>query len=577
MGDVTLTIDGRQVTVPAGTSVLEAATQAGVKIPTLCYLEGLNEIGSCRLCVVEIEGAKTLAASCVTPAAQGMVVHSNTRQVREARRAVLELIISNHPFDCLTCVRSGSCELQALAESLGIREIRFAGAKAHHAVDNSTPSIVRDPDKCILCRRCVAVCEQVQGVSAINVSGRGFNSVVSPAGQLPLGDAACTLCGQCILVCPTGALSEVDSTRKVWEALGDAKKHVVVQTAPAIRVALGEEFGLAPGSIVTGQLVAGLRALGFDRVFDTNFTADLTILEEGNELLQRLTTGGTLPMITSCSPGWIKFIEHFYPDMLGNLSTCKSPQQMFGALAKTYYAERAGVDPADMFVVSIMPCTAKKFECERPEMRSSGYQDVDAVLTTRELARMLREAGIDPTALEPEDYDAPLGIGTGAAVIFGATGGVMEAALRTVYEVVMKQDLPSLDFREVRGFEGIKEAEVVLGDTTVRVAVAHTLGNARKLLERVRSGEAFYHFIEIMACPGGCIGGGGQPIGTNTERRLERIDAIYQADRDLPLRKSHDNPEVKQLYEEFLGEPLGHKSHELLHTQYTARGVWPKR
>ena len=577
MGDVTLTIDGRQVTVPAGTSVLEAATQAGVKIPTLCYLEGLNEIGSCRLCVVEIEGAKTLAASCVTPAAQGMVVHSNTRQVREARRAVLELIISNHPFDCLTCVRSGSCELQALAESLGIREIRFAGAKAHHAVDDSTPSIVRDPDKCILCRRCVAVCEQVQGVSAINVSGRGFNSVVSPAGQLPLGDAACTLCGQCILVCPTGALSEVDSTRKVWEALGDAKKHVVVQTAPAIRVALGEEFGLAPGSIVTGQLVAGLRALGFDRVFDTNFTADLTILEEGNELLQRLTTGGTLPMITSCSPGWIKFIEHFYPDMLGNLSTCKSPQQMFGALAKTYYAEKAGVDPADMFVVSIMPCTAKKFECERPEMRSSGYQDVDAVLTTRELARMLREAGIDPTALEPEDYDAPLGIGTGAAVIFGATGGVMEAALRTVYEVVMKQDLPSLDFREVRGFEGIKEAEVVLGDTTVRVAVAHTLGNARKLLERVRSGEAFYHFIEIMACPGGCIGGGGQPIGTNTERRLERIDAIYQADRDLPLRKSHDNPEVKQLYEEFLGEPLGHKSHELLHTQYTARGVWPKR
>ncbi len=577
MGDVTLTIDGKQVTVPAGTSVLEAATQAGVKIPTLCYLEGLNEIGSCRLCVVEIEGAKTLAASCVTPAAQGMVVHTNTKHVREARRAVLELIISNHPFECLTCVRSGSCELQALAESLGIREVRFEGAKAHHPVDDSTPSIVRDPDKCILCRRCVAVCEQVQGVSAINVSGRGFDSVVSPAGQLPLNDAACTLCGQCILVCPTGALSEVDSTRKVWEALGDPKKHVVVQTAPAIRVALGEEFGLAPGSIVTGQLVAGLRALGFDRVFDTNFTADLTILEEGNELLQRLTTGGTLPMITSCSPGWIKFIEHFYPDMLGNLSTCKSPQQMFGALAKTYYAEKAGVDPADMFVVSIMPCTAKKFECERPEMRSSGYQDVDAVLTTRELARMLREAGIDPTALEPASYDAPLGIGTGAAVIFGATGGVMEAALRTVYEVVMKKELPSLDFRDVRGFEGIKEAEVVLGDITVRVAVAHTLGNARKLLERVRSGEASYHFIEIMACPGGCIGGGGQPIGTNTERRLQRIDAIYQADRDLPLRKSHDNPEVKQLYDEFLGEPLGHKSHELLHTHYTARGIWPER
>ncbi len=577
MGEVTLTIDGRQVTVPAGTSVLEAATQAGAKIPTLCYLEEINEIGSCRLCVVEIEGAKTLAASCVTPAAQGMVVHTNTKQVREARRAVLELIISNHPFECLTCVRSGSCELQALAESLGIREIRFEGAKSHHCADESTPSIVRDPDKCILCRRCVAVCEHVQGVSAINVSGRGFNSVVGPAGELPLNDVACVLCGQCVLVCPTGALSEVDSTREVWAALADPKKHVVVQTAPAIRVALGEEFGMAPGSIVTGQLVAGLKALGFDRVFDTNFTADLTILEEGNELLQRLQTGGTLPMITSCSPGWIKFIEHFYPDMLDNLSTCKSPQQMFGAVAKTYYAEKAGVDPADMYVVSIMPCTAKKFECERPEMRSSGYKDVDAVLTTRELARMLREAGIDPSGLEPENYDAPLGIGTGAAVIFGATGGVMEAALRTVYEVVMGKELPSLDFCEVRGFEGIKEAEVALGDTVVRVAVAHTLANARKLLDRVKSGEASYHFIEIMACPGGCIGGGGQPIGTNTERRLSRIDATYQADRDLPIRKSHENPEVKQLYDEFLGKPLGHKSHELLHTHYTARGIAPKR
>jgi NADH-quinone oxidoreductase subunit G/NADP-reducing hydrogenase subunit HndD len=459
---------------------------------------------------------------------------------------------------------------------LGIREIRFEGAKSHHSVDESTPSIVRDPDKCILCRRCVAVCEQVQGVSAINVSGRGFNSVVGPAGELPLNDVACTLCGQCVLVCPTGALSEVDSTREVWKALADPKKHVVVQTAPAIRVALGEEFGMEPGSIVTGQLVAGLRALGFDRVFDTNFTADLTILEEGNELLQRLQTGGTLPMITSCSPGWIKFIEHFYPDMLGNLSTCKSPQQMFGAIAKTYYAEKAGIDPADMYVVSIMPCTAKKFECERPEMRSSGYKDVDAVLTTRELARMLREAGIDPSTLEADNYDAPLGIGTGAAVIFGATGGVMEAALRTVYEVVMQKELPSLDLREVRGFEGIKEAQVVLGDTTVRVAVAHTLANARKLLERVRSGEASYHFIEIMACPGGCIGGGGQPIGTNTERRLQRIEATYQADRELPLRKSHENPEVKQLYDEFLGEPLGHKSHELLHTHYTARGISSK-
>lgn len=574
MGDVTLTIDGRQVTVPEGTSVLEAAAQAGVNIPSLCYLKDINEIGSCRVCVVEIEGARALAASCVTPAADGMVVHTNTKRVREARRAVLELIISNHPFECLTCVRSGSCELQDLAEAMGIREIRFEGEKAKHPVDESTPSIVRDPDKCILCRRCVSVCEKVQGVSALGVAGRGFDSVVSPAAELPLNDVACTLCGQCVLVCPTGALSEVDSTGAVWKALGDPSKHVVVQTAPAIRVALGEEFGAAPGSIVTGQMVAALRALGFDKVFDTNFTADLTILEEGNELLKRLSEGGKLPMITSCSPGWIKFIEHFYPDMLDHLSTCKSPQQMFGALAKTYYAEKAGIDPKDIFVVSIMPCTAKKFECTRPEMRSSGYQDVDAVLTTRELARMLREIGADPTELEPEEFDAPLGIGTGAAVIFGATGGVMEAALRTVYEVVTEKELESVDFTDVRGFEGIKEAEVDLDGTVVRVAVAHGLGNARKLLEMVKSGEASYEFIEIMACPGGCIGGGGQPIGTNTERRLERIEGIYKADKGLPLRKSHENPAVKTLYEEFLGEPLGERSHELLHTHYTPRGRW---
>ncbi|MCR4427079.1 MAG: NADH-dependent [FeFe] hydrogenase, group A6 [Firmicutes bacterium] len=572
MSEVTLTIDGRQVTVPSGTSVLEAAKQAGVSIPTLCYLRDINVIGACRVCVVEIEGAKALAASCVTPVAPGMVVHTNTKQVRDARRAVVELIISNHPYECLTCVRNGSCELQSLAEAMGIRNIRFEGERATHPVDDSTPSIVRNPDKCILCRRCVSVCEKVQGVSAISTSMRGFNSVVGPAWNLPLSEAACALCGQCVLVCPTGALSEVDSTGEVWRALADPAKHVVVQTAPAIRVALGEEFGLAPGSIVTGQMVAALRALGFDRVFDTDFTADLTIMEEGHELLERLTTGGVLPMITSCSPGWIKFIEHFYPDMLANLSTCKSPQQMFGALAKTYYAEKAGLDPKDIFVVSVMPCTAKKFECKRPEMNSSGYQDVDAVLTTREVARMIREVGLDISRMEPEDYDKPLGISTGAAVIFGATGGVMEAALRTVYEVVTKEELPSLDFESVRGIEGVKEAVVQVGEVPVRVAVAHGLGNARRLLDKVRAGDASYHFIEIMACPGGCIGGGGQPIGTDLERRLERIRAIYEADRGLPIRKSHENPAILALYEEFLGKPLGERSHHLLHTHYSPRG-----
>lgn len=577
MGNVSLTIDGRVVTVPRETTVLQAAAAAGVKIPTLCYLEEINEIGSCRLCVVEIEGARALAASCVTPVAEGMVVHTNTRAVREARKAVLELIISNHPFECLTCIRNKQCELQSLAEAFGIRQVRFEGAHSQHSSDESTPSIVRDPSKCVLCRRCVAVCEHVQGVSAINVSGRGFESVVGPAADLPLNQAACALCGQCVLVCPTGALHEVDSTAKVWAALSDPKKHVVVQTAPAIRVAIGDEFGLAPGSVVTGQLVAALRALGFDRVFDTDFTADLTIIEEGNELLQRLNTGGTLPMITSCSPGWIKFIEHFYPDLLDHLSTCKSPQQMFGALAKTYYAEKAGIDPSDMFVVSLMPCTAKKFECTRPEMNSSGYQDVDAVITTRELARMLRESGVDIATIDPEEYDEPLGISTGAAVIFGATGGVMEAALRTVYEVVTGKELGSLEFHDVRGeLNGIREAQVQVGDLTVKVAVANGLANARKLMDKVRAGEAEYHFIEVMACPGGCIGGGGQPIGTNTERRLQRIEGTYKADADMAVRKSHENPAIKALYEEFLKEPLGELSHHLLHTHYTARGKYSR-
>ncbi|MBE3585206.1 MAG: iron hydrogenase small subunit [Thermoanaerobacter sp.] len=571
MSLVTLTIDGRQVQVPPGTTILAAAKQAGVKIPTLCYLEELNVIGACRLCLVQVEGARALVAACVTRAAEGMVVHTNTPAVRHARRLNLELIMSNHPQECLTCLRNTSCELQQLAAELGVGEIRLQGEMSPYEVDDSSPSIIRDPRKCVLCRRCVAVCEKVQGVSAIAVQERGFDTVVAPAFLAPLGEVNCVNCGQCSLVCPTAAIHERDETDKVWAALADPEKHVVVQTAPAVRVSIGEMFGLEPGSIVTGKLVAALRRLGFDKVFDTDFSADLTIVEEGNELIHRLQNGGRLPLITSCSPGWIKFIEHFYPNLLPNLSTCKSPQQMFGALAKTYYAQKEGIDPARIFVVSIMPCTAKKYEAGRPEMNASGYRDVDVVLTTRELGRMLKQAGIDFDSLPEEDYDAPLGISTGAGVIFGATGGVMEAALRTAYELVTGATLVSLDFVEVRGLEGVKEASVNLAGTELKVAVAHGLGNARKILDAVVNREREYHFIEIMCCPGGCIGGGGQPAPVDNEIRARRIAAIYQVDRQMPLRKSHENPAVQALYREFLGEPLGRKSHELLHTHYTPR------
>ncbi|MEW5866141.1 MAG: NADH-dependent [FeFe] hydrogenase, group A6 [Bacillota bacterium] len=571
MDMITLTVDDRKVEVPRGSTVLEAAKAAGIDIPTLCYLKDVNAVGVCRVCVVEVEGAKSLQASCVTPAAEGMVVRTNTPAVREARRTVLELIISNHPFECLTCERSGNCELQALADRFGIRNIEYQGERAEFPLDASTPSIVRDPNKCILCRRCMSVCQKVQTVFALAPNDRGFETMIAPAFADELASAVCALCGQCVLVCPTGALKERDATEEVWQALNDPSKHVVVQTAPAVRASIGEVLGLPAGTRVTGKLVAALRRLGFDRVFDTDFTADLTIMEEGHEFISRLKNGGKLPLITSCSPGWIKFIEHFYPDLLDNLSTCKSPQQMFGAIAKTYYAQKAGIDSKDVFVVSVMPCTAKKFEAKRPEMTASGYPDVDAVLTTRELGRMIREAGIDLASLEPEAYDAPLGISTGAGVIFGATGGVMEAALRTVSEVVLDRELENIDFVPVRGLEGIKEASVNLDGTEVRVAVAHGLGNARRLLDKIRSGDAKYHFIEIMACPGGCIGGGGQPIPTTDEIRMKRIAAIYEEDKNMPLRKSHLNPAVQQLYKEFLGEPLGHKSHELLHTHYHAR------
>lgn len=571
---IKLTIDGREVQVDANSTVLEAAKAAGIHIPTLCYLKDINEIGACRVCVVEANGR--MMASCVALVSDGMVVNTNTPKVREARKTVVELIISDHPMECLTCTRNGKCELQTLAENLGIREIPYEGAKSEFSLDTLSSSIVRDPNKCILCRKCEAVCAKVQGAHVLGGYNRGFNTIVSPAFGHSLDNVACTMCGQCIHVCPVGAISEKDDTMKVWDALGYSEKHVVVQIAPAVRVALGEEFGLEPGTIVTGKMYAALRRLGFDKVFDTNFSADLTIMEEGHELIERLNSeDATLPMITSCSPGWIKYIEHFYPELTAHLSTCKSPQQMFGALAKTYYPEKAEIDAAKIFSVSIMPCTAKKYECQRPEMNSSGYQDVDVVLTTRELARMIKEAGIDFVNLPDEEVDAPMGIHTGAATIFGATGGVMEAAVRTAYEVVTGDPLPNIELTVVRGLEGIKEAELNLKGTKIKVAVAHGLANAKKVMDMIANGECEYHFIEIMACPGGCVGGGGQPFPTNAETRKARAEGLYRDDQNLPLRKSHENPAVQELYKEFLEKPLGHKSHELLHTHYTKRDRFP--
>jgi NADP-reducing hydrogenase subunit HndD len=565
---VNITIDGQKIQVPKSATVLEAARSVGVKIPTLCYHPELRPEGACRVCMVEVEGARTLAASCVYPVNEGMVVHTNTTGVRAARKTVVEMLLANHPQDCLSCQRNQYCELQSIAADLGLREVRFEGERKAYPLDANNPALVRDQSKCILCGRCIRACSERQGVHVYSFVNRGFNTTVAPAFEQGLDEAPCTYCGQCASVCPTAAIVEKDDTAAIWRVLSNPQKHVVVQTAPAVRVALGEALGMGPGSIVTGKMVAALRRLGFDRVFDTNFTADLTILEEGHEFLERLSHGGTLPMITSCSPGWVNFIEIMYPDLLDHLSTAKSPQQMFGALAKTYYAEKAGINPADIVSVSIMPCTAKKAEAVRPELRSSGYQDVDYVLTTRELGRMIREAGIDFDALQVEEFDAPLGISTGAGVIFAATGGVMEAALRTVAEVVTGKTLECIDFHNVRGLTGVKEAIVPVGDLKVKVAVAHTLANARLVLDKIRSGEADYHFIEIMACPGGCIGGGGQPIPTCGDVRQKRIDAIYECDQCSTLRKSHENPAIKELYDTWLGKPLGEKSHHLLHTHY---------
>ncbi|WP_337366078.1 NADH-dependent [FeFe] hydrogenase, group A6 [Phascolarctobacterium sp.] len=566
---ITLTINGQTVQAPKNATILEAARSAGIHIPTLCYHPELATEGACRLCVVEASGARTLVASCVYPVAEGMVVKTNTDKVRAARRMVVELLLANHPKDCLACQKSGDCELQNIAADLGLRKIRFeGGARKAHTIDASNPCLVRDQEKCILCGRCIRVCRDVQGMSVYSFAERGFDTIVSTAFEQDLGKVECSYCGQCASVCPTGAIIERDDTEKVWSAINDPDKIVIVQTAPAVRVALGEELGMEPGSVVTGKMVAALRNLGFDKIFDTNFSADLTIMEEGHEFLHRLTNGGVLPMITSCSPGWVNMIELKYPELLPHLSSAKSPQQMFGAIAKTYYAEKAGIDPSKIICVSVMPCTAKKAEAARPEMNASGYRDVDIVITTRELGRMIREAGLDFKHLPEDSYDSPLGAGTGAAVIFGTTGGVMEAALRTVADVLTGEDLKAVDYNDVRGMEQTREAELTVAGNTVKISVVHTLASAKKMLDRVRAGEADYQFIEVMACPGGCIGGGGQPIPVNAEIRKARRDGLFVCDSANELRKSHENPEIKELYNTWLGKPLGEKAHSLLHTHY---------
>ncbi len=577
MDMVNIKINGIDLQVPQNYTILQAAREAGINIPTLCYLKDINEIGACRMCLVEVKGARGLVTACVYPVNEGMEVFTNTAKVRKARKTVLELTLSNHDRKCLTCVRNQNCELQKLCDDLGVTDIAFQGERTEHAIDSVSASIVRDNNKCVLCRRCIAVCKKVQTVGAIDAQGRGFTTKIGSTFDLSLADTDCVNCGQCIAVCPVGALREKDSIQDVWAAISDESKHVVVQTAPAVRAALGEEFGMEIGSRVTGKMVTALKNLGFDKVFDTDFGADVTIMEEGTELINRIKNGGKLPLITSCSPGWVKFCEHNFPDFLDNLSSAKSPHEMFGAILKSYYAEKMGIDPKDIYVVSVMPCTAKKFEAKRDELSNNGLADVDAVLTTRELAKMIKEAGLEFTKLPDSVFDNPFGdAATGAAVIFGATGGVMEAALRTVSEVLTGKELEKVDFNAVRGTEGIKEATVTIGDMDVKVAVAHGLGNARALLEKIRNGEADYHFIEVMGCPGGCVTGGGQPIVSSKtmceiDLKAARAKALYDEDASLPLRKSHENPYVKALYEEYLGEPCSHKAHELLHTHYVSR------
>ena len=576
---VNIKINGVPVQAPAGSTILEACKLAGIQIPTLCFLKGINEIGACRMCVVEVARARSLVAACVYPIAPDMEIFTNTPRVVSARKKTLELLLSNHNRSCLSCVRSGNCELQELSKVYGIEDAGvYDGAKTETTIDYSAVHMIRDNSKCILCRRCSAVCENIQGVGVIGANNRGFKTQMCSAFEVGLGETSCVSCGQCIAVCPTGAIYEKEAINDVQAAIADPEKYVVVQTAPAVRAALGEEFGYPMGTPVEGKMAAVLRRLGFDKVFDTDFGADLTIMEEANEFVERVKNGGKLPMITSCSPGWIKYCEHYFPEMTENLSSCKSPAQMFGAITKSYFAKKMGLDPKNIVVVSVMPCTAKKFEIGRDDENGAGYPDVDYSLTTRELARMIKRAGITFNTLPDEGFDHPLGESTGAAVIFGATGGVMEAALRTAVETLTGKELESVDFTEVRGTEGIKEATYNVAGMDVKVAVASGLKNACELLTKVKNGEADYHFIEIMGCPGGCVNGGGQPqvhanIRNNVDIRAERAKALYTLDKGMKIRKSHENPEIQTLYKEYLGKPGSHLAHELLHTTYVKRKI----
>ncbi len=573
---ITLTIDGIKVNVPKGTTILEAAKHAGIDIPTLCFLKDINEMGDCRMCIVEVEGRRGFATSCIQTVEEGMVVHTHTPNVLEARHVILDLIISNHAKDCLTCTRSGNCELQSLAVKFNVLKVEFPGEMTKHKIDDVSPSIVRDFNKCILCRRCVAACKNVQKIGAIDCIKRGFESCISTVGDHSLNDVNCTNCGQCIQACPTGALHEKETIDDVWVKLKDPDTYVVVQTAPAVRVALGEEFGMPIGTNVTGKMVTVLKRLGFDKVFDTNTGADFTIMEEANEFIERIKENDNLPMITSCSPGWVKYIEMNYPELLPHLSTCKSPHQMFGALIKTYFAKKEGIPPEKIYMVSVMPCIAKKFERQRSEMKNEGLYDVDNVITTRELSRMIKQANIEFDKLEDSTFDSPMGEATGAAAIFGTTGGVMEAALRTAQDVLTGKDLPKIEFDQIRGGDGIKRATVNIAGKDIKVVAASGLANAQKIMEEIKTGKADYQFVEIMACPGGCVMGGGQPIKSSKIRREVdvrklRSDSLYTIDEKSTIRKSHENPVVKKIYKEYLEEPGSYRAHKLLHTHYLER------